>query len=87
MIDIVIPSGDSNLGLGVSVNLNLTHALNHSATTAGFILMLTNYFFTEKRNNEREKRPNERKRKRRTNVEARREKFPKQRKKIQAIDK
>ena len=31
----VIPSGDSNPGLWVSVYLNLTHALKHSATTAG----------------------------------------------------
>ena len=32
---IVIPSRDSNQGLQVSVYLNLTHTLNHSATTAG----------------------------------------------------
>ena len=34
-IDIVVPSGDSNLGLQVSVYLNLAHALNRLATTAG----------------------------------------------------
>ena len=32
---IVIPSRDSNQGLRVSVYLNWTHILNHSATTAG----------------------------------------------------
>ena len=32
---IVIPSRDSNQGLRVSVYLNWTHTLNHSATTAG----------------------------------------------------
>ena len=33
---IVIPSGDLNQGLRVSVFLNLTHGLNGSATTAGY---------------------------------------------------
>ena len=36
----VIPSGDLNPGLQVSVYLNLTHALNHSATTADYHLPL-----------------------------------------------
>ena len=34
-VDIVIPSVDLNMGLRVSVYLNLTHALNRCATTAG----------------------------------------------------
>ena len=35
-INIIIPRGDSNSGLGLSVYLNLTHALNRLATTSGF---------------------------------------------------
>ena len=38
--NIVILGRDSNPGLWVSVYLNLTHALNHSATTAGWVVHL-----------------------------------------------
>ena len=36
----VLPSGDSNSGLRVRIYLNLTHALNRSATPAGLRIII-----------------------------------------------
>ena len=43
----VILSGDSNPGLWVSVYLNLTHALNPSATTASYLAYLLSVFIQQ----------------------------------------